>query len=341
MKKNDQRKCSKKGLLIKVRKMGKYMKILAILASGVTFISLSYAGEPYPTKPITLIVPWNPGEATDVITRALCEVAAKKLGQPIIILNKPGGGTSIGLVALKGEKPDGYSLGYLTGSGIMMQYLQKVPYDVNRDFTPIIRYIEFSTMGIVVKSDSPWGTMRDLIDYTKNNPGKIKYGTSIGSPHHIVMETMKKNYGVNWTLVPFPSPSAAITSLLGGHIDCVASSSQWKPQVSSGQFRLLCTYGKKRSVSFPSTPTLMDLGYNVYGFSFGGIVGPKGLSQSIVNKLHEVFKEAMNDPQFIKTCEKFDIDPSYNDPLGLAKDIKELHELYGKFVAETGLVKKE
>lgn len=339
--KKDYQITMKNVLRIAKQKINGFLKIILILAGALTFIPLTYAADPYPTKPITLIVPWNAGEATDVITRALCETAAKKLGQPIVIINKPGGGTSIGLTALKGEKPDGYSIGYLTGSGIMMQYLQKVPYDVNKDFTPIIRYIEFSTMGVVVKSDSPWKSMKEFVEYAKNNPGKIKYGTSIGSPHHIVMETLGKNYGIKWTLVPFPSPSAAITALLGGHIDCAASSSQWKPQVSSGQFRLLCTYGKKRSVSFPDTPTLIDLGYNVYGFSFGGLVGPKDLPQPIVDKLHNVFKEAMNDPQFKNACEKFDIDPSYNDPPGLARDIKELHDLYGKFAAETGLIKKE
>ncbi len=332
---------SKKGIWIRTRKIDGLIKIFLIFAIVFTFVPLSQGADPYPTKPITLIVPWNPGDATDIITRALCETAAKKLGQPIVIVNKPGGGTSIGVAALKGEKPDGYTIGYLTGSGIMMQYLQKVPYDVIKDFTPIIRYIEFSTMGVVVKTDSPWKTMKELVDHAKNNPGKIKYGTSFGSPHHIVMETMGKNHGIKWTLVPFPSAAAAITALLGGHIDFAATSSQWKPQVSAGQFRLLCTYGKKRSVSFPETPTLMDLGYNVYGFSFGAIVGPKDLPDFVVVKLHDVFREAMNDPQFIKTCEKFDIDPSYNNPSGLAKDIKELHELYGKFVAETGIVKKE
>jgi tripartite-type tricarboxylate transporter receptor subunit TctC len=312
---------------------------LAVLTLAVLLSSAPAGAQAFPDKPVTLIIPWSAGDAADIISRVMAETASKTLGQPIVIVNKPGGGTSIGLAALKAEKPDGYTIGYITGSGIMMQYLQKVPYDAAQDFEPIIRYIEFSTMGVVVRADAPWKSMKEFVDYAKANPGKVKYGTSFGSPHHIVMETMAKNHGIKWVVVSSKSASDAITSLLGGHIDAAATSSQWKPQVSSGQFRLLCTYGKKRSVSFPDTPTLMDLGYNVYGFAFGGLVAPKGTPPAVIARLHEAFKAAMSDPQFVKTCQQFDIDPSYNDPAGLGKDIRELHELYGKFSVEAGLKK--
>jgi tripartite-type tricarboxylate transporter receptor subunit TctC len=315
--------------------------LLLVLGTLVTATLAPAAfAQQYPTKPIQMIIPWQAGDATDLISRTLCDIAGKALGQPFVVLNKPGGGTSIGVAAVKSERPDGYTLGYITGSSIMMQYLRDVPYDVNADFTPLIRFIEFSTMGVVVRAEAPWKSMKELVEYAKANPGKVKYTTSgIGSPHHIAMETLAKNAGIKWVNVPSKSGSDAITAVLGGHVDATATSSQWKPQLQAGKLRLLATYGKKRSSVFPDTPTFIELGYNASGFAFGGFIGPKGLPQPIVDRLHAAFKDAMNDPQFKQVVQKFDIDPSYNTPEGLAKDIKELHELYGKFAAEAGLKK--
>jgi tripartite-type tricarboxylate transporter receptor subunit TctC len=221
-----------------------------------------------------------------------------------------------------------------------MPHLQTVPYDVNRDFAPIIRFIEFGTLGIVVRSDSPWKSFNELIDYARANPGKVKYTTpAVGNPNHIAMESLAKEAGVKWVHVPSKSSADIISGVLGGHLDVAATSPDWKPHVAAGKMRLLATLGQKRSGTFLETPTVMELGYKTYAPSFGGLVGPKGLPQPIVDKLHKTFKEAMNDANFQKTCRQFDIDPSYNSPEGLAKDIRELNELYGNFVKEYGLKK--
>jgi len=314
-----------------------------VLVSSLFFILFSgtiTAAEQYPVKPLTLLIPWAAGGGTDLIARALSEPTSKSLGQPIIVVNKPGGGTTIALVQLMNAKPDGYTIGYITGSGIMMPHLQSVPYDVNRDFVPIIRFIEFGTLGIVVRSDSPWKSLNELIEYARANPGKVKYTTpAVGNPNHIAMESLAKEAGVKWVHVPSKSSADILSGVLGGHLDVAATSPDWKPHVLAGKMRLLATLGQKRSGTFLETPTVMELGYKTYAPSFGGLVGPKGLPQPIAEKLHNIFKESMNDANFQKTCRQFDIDPSYNSPEGLAKDIRALNELYGKFVKEYGLKK--
>ena len=310
------------------------------------FIAFLFAGntlqaQSYPSKPITLFIPWPAGGATDLMARALCEPTSKALGQPILVVNKPGGATSIALVQVMQSPPDGHILGYITGSGIMMPHLQNLPYDVNRDFAPIMRFIEFSTLGIIVRADSQWKTLKDLIEYARANPGKLKYTSpAVGNPNHIAMESLAKEAGIKWVHVPSKSGAEIITALLGGHLDFAATSPEWKPHVLAGKLRLLATLGEKRSGTFLDTPTLIDLGYKTYAPSFGGLIGPKGLPQPIVDKLHKTFKEAMNDPNFQKTCKQFDVDPSYNSPEGLAKDIRDLSALYGKFVQEYGLKKE-
>jgi tripartite-type tricarboxylate transporter receptor subunit TctC len=319
------------------------LMIFLFLSFSLAFWALgtSAQAQTYPAKPISLLIPWPGGGATDLMARALCEPASKALGQPILVINKPGGGTSIALVQLLQSPPDGYTLGYITGTGIMMPHLQNLPYDVNRDFVPIIRFIEFSTLGIVVKADAPWKTLKDLIEHARANPGKVKYTSpAVGNPNHIAMESLAKEAGIKWVHVPSKSGAEIITSLLGGHLDFAATSPEWKPHVLAGKMRLLATLGQKRSGTFLDTPTLIDLGYKTYAPSFGALIGPKGLPQPIADKLHKVFKESMNDANFQKTCTQFDVDPSYNSPEGLAKDIRELSALYGKFVQEYGLKKE-
>jgi hypothetical protein len=148
------------------------------------------AQEKYPTKPITLTIGYGAGGGTDVSTRPLANAASKILGQPIIVVNKPGGATAVAMAALKNEKPDGYNIGTLGAGGFLVPLTRKVGYDVLKDFTPIIQFAIFQ-YGLVVRSDSPWKTFKEFIDYAKANPGKIRYSTSgVGGAQHLVMERL-------------------------------------------------------------------------------------------------------------------------------------------------------
>lgn len=152
---------------------------------------------------------------------------------------------------LKNEKPDGYTIGILPSGAVLSQHMRKVPYDSAKDFTPIMQYAVY-LYGLVVKSDSPWKTFKDFIDYCKANPGKIRYSTAgPGTPQHLVMERLALKEKIKWTHVPFEGGPQAITALLGGHVEASSQTTEWKKHVEAGTLRLLAVYGEKRMVDFP------------------------------------------------------------------------------------------
>jgi len=311
------------------------------LAFILFFLTLGQIGwSQYPTKPITMIVGWAAGGSTDVTIRALSEAASKILGQPIVVLNKPGGGSAVALALLKNEKPDGYTIGNISAAGITSQHMRKVPYDVAKDFTPIMRYADY-TMGVVVRVDSPWKTFKQLVEYARANPGKIKYSTpGAGTLHHLVMEALSVREGIKWTHIPFEGGHPATTALLGGHVDVEASSSEWKPHVESGTLRLLSTYMPERLATYPDVPTWIESGYNISTSSLVGIIGPQGIPRPIVDKLHEAYKKALDNPEFKKAMRTLDMPIIYRDPEGLARNIKELSDQWGKLIIQLGLRKE-
>jgi len=310
------------------------VSVLAIVAGT----GLSARAQGFPNKPVSVIVPWPPGMSVDLLIRALAQPAGKSLGQPVVVLNKPGAASSIAMVQLKNEKPDGYTIGHITGSSIVSQYLGDVPYNINKDFTPILRYIGYSTIGLVVRADAPWSTMQEMVAYAKANPGKVKYSTpGAGSTNHIIMQALAKESGVQWVHVPSKGGNEAVAGLLGGHFDAVADAPNWKGQVQAGRLRLLATFGKVRSAAFPDAPTLLEVGYRASVHVYAGLFGPKGISQPVVDRLHQAFKFAMEQEDFKKTCKQFDIDPAYAPPETLAADFKEMDAFFAKFIPETGL----
>jgi tripartite-type tricarboxylate transporter receptor subunit TctC len=309
--------------------------ILSLLVFSLLFISNGWAQ--YPTKPINLLIGWGAGGATDITLRTLSEAAGKILGQPIVLLNKPGGGSAVALALLKNEKPDGYTIGNISAAGILSQYMRKVPYDALTDFTPIIRYGDY-TYGVVVRAESPWKTFQELVEYAKANPGKIKFSTSgAGTFHHLVMEALARQEGIKWTHIPYKGGHEATTAILGGHVDVEACSSEWKPYVESGKLRLLSTYNPNRLPKFPEAPTWVELGYKIAASGGIGVIGPKGLPRPIVDKLHGAYKQALDDPTFKKSMENYDMPIVYRDPEGLGKDIKELGDKWGKLIIDFGI----
>jgi len=142
----------------------------------------AFAQEKYPVKPINFLIGFPAGGTTDVCARPLVNAASKTLGQPIVVVNKPGGASAVAVATLKNEKPDGYTIGILGSGAVLSQHMRKVPYDTAKDFTPIMQYAVY-LYGLVVQSDSPWKTFKEFIEYARNNPGKIRYSTAgPGSP---------------------------------------------------------------------------------------------------------------------------------------------------------------
>ena len=298
------------------------------------------AQEKYPTRPINFIIGYPAGGSTDICARPLVTAASKILGQPIVVVNKPGGGSAVGAASLKNEKPDGYTIGILASGAVLSQHMRKVPYDSATDFTPIIQYAVY-VYGLVVQSDGPWKTFKEFIDYAKANPGKVRYSTAgPGTPQHLVMERLALKEKIKWTHIPFDGGTPAISALLGGHVEASSQTTEWKKHVETGRLRLLAVYGEKRMMDFPTVPTLLELGYDITAPSLICVVGPKGLSPHVVEALHKAFKEAMEDPDFIKMSRELDQPVIYRDPKDLANHLVQMNAEVGTLIRSLGLRKE-
>jgi len=238
----------------------------------------------FPTKPINVLIAVNPGGSNDSMVRLIGHKAEKFLGQPFMITNNGGAAGSVALGIVAKQPPDGYHLaGHFSTPLILVPHYRTVPYKLD-DFTPIIIY-GASTLGLVVKADSPWKTLKELVEHARKNPGDINYSVlGTGAPQHLAMEYIAKQEGIRWTAVPYSSGLPTIP-LLGGHVTATSTGTEWTPHVQAGTLRLLATYGETRTKTFPNVPTLRELGYDYVAWSVYTISAPKGTPSPIIKKL--------------------------------------------------------
>ena len=302
--------------------------------------ALPVAAAEFPSKPVTLIVPWAPGGSTDVCLRVLADTTGKYLGQPVVVDNKPGGGGTVGGATMAATaKPDGYTVAQIPISVIRYPYMMKVNWDTLRDFTYIIHLTGY-TFGVVVKADAPWKTWNEFIAYAKANPSKVTYATpGAGTSLHITMETIAMRQGIKWIQVPMKGVGETTPAVLGGHVTATADSTGWAPQVDAGELRLLVTWGNQRTKKWPSVPTLKELGYGIVSNSPFGIAGPKGMDPKVVKILHDAFKKGMEDPAFQKILAQFDMEPFYKNSEDYTKFVKEQCEEEKVILEKMGLKK--
>jgi len=273
-------------------------RIIISLIAGLTMaFGVSALAQDYPTKPITLQVPYPAGGSTDVGARIVAAIAEKDLGKPIVVVNKAGAGGQVGWTELARQKPDGYYLGYIN-----LPHLPAAILDPERkatfkgeDIVPIISQAADPTT-ISGRPDSPWATLKDLIEDAKKRPGQIAAGI-VGylQDDEIGYLQMAEAAGFQMRLVYFDGAAPAITALLGKHVDvlfCTVADNfaQWK----AGRMRMLTIMDKERSKFYPDLPTTAELGFpTVISASTRGIAGPKGIPEPIMKKLQDLFKKTM------------------------------------------------
>ena len=265
----------------------------------------------FPERSITVLISFDAGSTTDLITRATATGAQEYLGKPLVFENRAGGGGSMGLAVAATAKPDGYTVCAANSPSIIdTPLMQKVPYRPLKSFTPIIGIAAAQHTALLVKNDAPWKTFQEFIDYAQKNPGKIKYSTSgIGTAMHVAMEYVAQKARIRWVHVPYKGTPAARTALLGGHVDACSSANDWPPFVLSGQLRVLATHGPQRSPQFPDVPTLKESGYDFVNDTIFGIFAPAGLPAEIAGKLEIAFKKGMETNEFKAVREKLYTSP--------------------------------
>lgn len=306
--------------------------MISLLVSGQGF------GKDYPERPVTLLVGFAPGGSLDLSARSLAAAAEKILGKPIVIENKTGGTGAVALAAMLSQ-PDGHTL-VATPSSVLIRVsqLQEMPFKPLKDFKSIIGYAS-PELGIVVKADSPWKTLKDLSEYAAKNPGKIKYATTgVGSTTHAAMDEITLKDNLQLIHIPYKGSNEAITALLGGHVEVASVTSEFIPYVKNGQVRLLSTMGDKRSPKFPDAPTMKESGYDFENDAIYSIVGPANLPAPIVKKLEEVFKTAGENKEYKDALDKIDLAPVFYDNAAFDAFLKTNWQKINKHLTATGKI---
>ncbi|TCZ65469.1 tripartite tricarboxylate transporter substrate binding protein [Roseicella aquatilis] len=310
----------------------------ALAALGGSLAAPALA-QPFPDRPIRLIVPLAAGGPTDAHGRVLAEIAGRLLGQPVVVENRPGASATLGAQMLATDtRADGHLVGLLPATVFRLPAMQRRPaFDPLRDFTYIIHLTGY-TYYLAVRADSPWQDWAAFLAHAKANPGKVSYGTpGVGSSLHITMERIAAQHGIEWLHVPFRGGSDNFQALLGGQIQAVADSSGMAPLVEEGKFRLLNTWGAERTGRFPQVPTLRELGIDIVSNAPYGLAGPKGMAPAVVRALHDAFRTALFDPASLQALQRFDMPQLYLGPEEYDAFARRLFAEEGEAVRALGL----
>ncbi|SFZ85948.1 Tripartite-type tricarboxylate transporter, receptor component TctC [Devosia enhydra] len=313
--------------------------IAALLASAAAVTPV--AAQTYPERPITMIVPFGPGGSTDLIARIVIAKAEAALGQPIVIENKPGAGTMIGLNELVGAEPDGYTIGMTTSSAALQPIYGAARYDYVDELTPIAQFAQTAPI-LAVQASSDWQTLEDLLADAKANPGAIKYGiTGVGNSSHLGPAQVALEAGVEMPHVVFDGGATLMTALLGGHVSAAAGSPvDYKEQIAAGELRGLVLFAEERSddALIGQIPTALELGYTAEITSWTAVSGPKGMAPEVVAKLEGAFAEAMADEEVLAAIRELGSDPVYLDAEALGERMRNAREGWTAIVTDTGIL---
>ncbi|GAB2731161.1 tripartite tricarboxylate transporter substrate binding protein [Comamonas sediminis] len=311
------------------------LSIAVVSAAG--FAAPARAQADYPNRPIVLIVPYGAGGVSDVVARALALSMGKQLGQSIIIENKPGAGASMGVMDMKNAKPDGYRL-TLSPVGIFRQpHIQKVSYDPIADLTYVAAFMSYDFL-LAVAQDSPFKSVKDIVDQSKKQPGSVDYGTpGKFSANHVLMALLEKKAGVQFTHVPYKGDAEAVNALIAGHTKTGVFGNTVLPHMQSGKLRALAIASETRPSAFANVPTFREQGYEVVTPSPLGIAGPKGLPPDIVRKLETAVKSAMDDPAFQQAAANYGVRLEYRNAQDYSAFAKKAFAEEGAIVQSIGL----
>lgn len=304
----------------------RFLGVIFVVVFGyVTMVGgLVFAQEKFPTKPITNIVSWSAGGGVDLLARALQPLLEKVLGQTVIIVNRPGGGASIGFNEIANAAPDGYTIGMVSNSVHTLKYTVK---DTNIDyvrFEPIV-YVGYSPSTIYARKEAPWNNLKDVLDYAKANPGKLRVGNSgYGGIHHIAAIGMEQAARVKFIHVPYKGTAPSIPAVLGGHIDAIVTGiTDCLHLIRGGKIKALGTAAPERSKFIPETQTFKELGIDADFAVNYSWAGPKGISKERVTILFEAFRKSAETKEFKDFCESQGVTVSMKGPEDYAKFLGE------------------
>ncbi len=325
---------------MKVYRIGLRIGIFGFMVLSFIFVTVphSEAQATYPSKPVTIVVGFGAGGGTDLAFRALVPTMERIFKQPVVIANKPGASTAIGLEFVKNSLPDGYTLGSFTSSGCIGSLLRPVPYHWINDFTHIAQFIT-PCIGIAVQEGSPWKTLKDLLDYGHKNPGKLRFGSlTVGGAAQMIGDNFAALNDLKWTLVPFDSDVTTATGLLGGHVDVMTSSpAGWGPFAKAGKFRVLMVFTEERLKEFQNVPCAKELNQYIPHWQLYGILGPRNLPKNVVQMVSSAVKTATKDPDFKKLMDEQSNVITFKEGEEYLSSLKKIDEEVAGILKRSGL----
>ena len=312
----------------------------AALAFGPAFgMVQAHASERFPSRPVTLWVPWPPGGATDLQMRLLAELATRHLGQKVVVENRPGAGGTLAMPVLQQAAPDGYTIAQMPQPVFRAPLLQKLLWDPIRDTTPIVQ-VSGVTFGMVVPANSPFKTVEDVFAYARSKPEELTVATNgVGTTPHIVLDDLFARRSLSWLHVPYKGTAEQMIAVSSGQVMAGVNSNGFAPFVDSGRLRLLATFGEARTRRWPQVPTLKELGHGIVASSPYGLAGPRGVPAEVVRVLHDAFRAALFDPAHVAELERYDQDLAYLGPDDYGRAMREAYAAERRTVERLGLAR--
>jgi len=320
--------------------------LTALAALALAAAAPAARADDFPTRPITLVVPYTPGGSTEILARIVSDKLGKRLGKPVVVEMRPGAGTVIGATAVAQAPPDGYMLLMATPTpmAINVTVHKKLPYDPATDFVPL-GMVASAPFLLLVNPSLPVHSVKELIAYAKANPGKLSYGSGgVGSPHHLYMELFKSMTGTQMTHVPYKGSLPALTDVVGGHIQLMfCDIPPAAGMIKAGKVRVLAVSPDQRVPSYPDVPTVAEAG--VPGFAIAGwfmIVAPAKTPRDIVDKLHENLIAVAGDPDVRARIAQLSLVELPTPSITVMQDyVKSEIARWGKIVRQAGIAGTE
>jgi tripartite-type tricarboxylate transporter receptor subunit TctC len=310
-------------------RLGRGELFLGVLVMVLMMGPQGVQAQEFPTKPVSLVIPFGPGGASDLTARAFIGAAHESLGQPVIIQLKPGGGGAIASDIVAKASPDGYTL-LMGGPGPNTTLPAIEGRSRGPDDLAAVCRINYNAMLTLVPANAPYKTMQEFVQYAKANPGKLKFGhTGIWGGPDLLWKQIQIKTGISAKIIPYDGGAEALIGLLGGHIDVACLfPTQSTPHIRGGKIRALAVSDSKRDPDFPDVPTLQEAGVDVVSVVWKGVLAPKATPRPVINKLAQGFKKMMEDPSSKAIIQKLGDNFHYLGPDDLAKFWQEEFEVH-------------
>ena len=313
--------------------------VLSIVLVGGVLLHPALA-KVYPTKPVEVLCPFPAGGSIDLYSRLVADIVPRYLGQPMVVINKPGGaGTTISADIIS-SKPDGYKLGVLfTDYFSVVAKTQKIPFDPH-DIIPLMTFVEVK-LGLKVKGDAPWKNLNDVLDYARKNPGKFRWGhAGRGLVTHLSPMLLFRAAGVETIDIPYKGAPPSITALLGGHIDAIVQPyGAVKGHIKAGTIRYLVFFSDRRFSDPSDVPCALELGFPEAAklMPYVGVFAHKDTPEDVKKVLDAAFKKSFEDPDFKKGIERIGDEPTFGGPELMAESIKRQEEITVPILKDLGI----